>query len=359
MSSNKKQPETLKINSVKDEALFWVRLINSLKMLPRVSYLFAAMFYLPMVSANPSGIAAFDNNDLISAKKLFHQSIEQNNKDAVALQYLGKIALAEGELDDAEEYIEKAQKLSPKDAEVQFDTARIMGAQAQDASIFSAAGYASKSLEAFKKAAQLEPDSVKYRRGLMNFYLQAPGIVGGDDKLAMDEALAISELNPIEGFVALASVYQNTKEEQKLQLLYQSAEKEFPNSAQIAYSRGMYYQSLEKFELAIADFRNVQTMQAENEEDVSIFAALYQIGRNSVLSKTNTEEGIKALHRFINTAPTHNSLPSIPWAKFRLGLLYVNKGDKESARKLYKEAKTETNDKTLQKKLKKKLRRLR
>ena len=91
----------------------------------------------------------------------------------MAIQYLAKIALAEGKLDEAEEYIEKAQELAPKNAKIQFDAARVMGAQAQDASIFSASGYASKFLEAFKKAVELKPNFVKQQTSIRRYCLFA------------------------------------------------------------------------------------------------------------------------------------------------------------------------------------------
>jgi len=53
---------------------------------------------------NLAAIAAFDEHNLTRAKEMFKQSLEQNGNDVIALQYLGKIALNQGELDDAEEY---------------------------------------------------------------------------------------------------------------------------------------------------------------------------------------------------------------------------------------------------------------
>ena len=277
----------------------------------------------------------------------------------MALHYLGKISLNKGELDDAEEYIEKAQKLSPQDAAVFFDAARIMGAQAQDASIFSAPGYAKDALKAFKKAAELEPETLMYRQGLMTFYLQAPGFLGGDEDLAMVEAEAIAGIDAAAGFVALASVYQTGDKKKKVEAHYATAEEKFPDNAKVFYSRGRYFQSQEDFTKAIADFKKVQTLKPENEEDQTIFAALYQIGRSCVLSESNYAEGIKALHRYIETAPVANDLPEKAWAKYRLGILYKGNGDKKTARKLYKEAQSETQDKRLLKSLKKALKKRR
>ncbi len=223
---------------------------------------------------NLAAIAAFDEHNLIHAKEMFKQSLEQNGSDVIALQYLGKIALNQGELDDAEEYIEAAQILAPINAEIHFDLAQIMGSQAQDASIFSVTGYIRKSLEGYKKAAQLEPEMISYRQGLMGFYLAAPGIVGGDKELAMVEAKAIAELDQMMGIVAIANVYQATGLHQKLKELYENAQESFPDNPRIIFSRGMYHQSQEKFDLAITDFRNIQTMKASDQQDLSLFSSI-------------------------------------------------------------------------------------
>ncbi len=326
----------------------------------QLAFLFAfGLSYMPFSFANSDAVDAFELKNFAVAKDLFTESLKENDKDATAIQYLGKIALHEGEFDDAEEYIEKAQKLAPEDASIQFDAARIMGAQAQDSSIFSAPGYAEKSLNAFKKAATLKPDEIKYRRGLMEFYLFAPGFVGGDEELALVEAEAINKLDEVKGFVALVAVYQKTEDTKKIEALFKEIESKFSKSPSVFLQRGFYYQSLEQYDKALLDFKIASKMKPEDEEDSSVDAAFYQIGRNSVISKSNYAEGISALKTYIETNPAYPDLPSLAWAKYRLGLLYVGSGDKKSGKVLYKQAKKETKDKGLLKQLKKSMRKVR
>jgi tetratricopeptide (TPR) repeat protein len=310
------------------------------------------------VFANPEGMKAYEDRDLIEAKRLFSESLDVEKSNPTALHYLAKIALNEGEFDQAEEYIEKAIEAAPIDAAVHFDAARIMGAQAQDSSMFSAPGYAKDALKAFKKAAELEPETIQYRQGLMSFYLQAPGFLGGDEKLAMAEANAIAQLDPAQGFVALANVYQSTDKEEQLALHYASVDDKYPDNASILFNRGLYYQTQEEFSKAVSDFKKVQTLKPSAEDDQSRFAAQYQVGRSSVLSKSNYEEGIQSLQQYLDSAPDADGLPSKAWAKYRLGILYKQTGDKKMAKSLYKQARAETKDKQLLKSLKKSLKKL-
>lgn len=326
---------------------------NAFRNLLFTGFMLASIFYIPLGMADQVGITAFEQNKLAKAKSLFEKELAEDRNDAIALHYLGKIALREWELDEAEDYIEKAQKLMPLNAEVQFDVARIMGEQAGASSIFSASSYLKKTINALKKAIELEPITLSYRQRLMQIYLLAPGFMGGDEELAKVEAKAIAEIDEVQGLLAVARIYQHEDENDKLEVLYTSALQNFPNNAHIFLHQGKYYQSQEKFDLAMFCFKKVLTLQQKNEQDTTLQAALFEIGRNSVLSKSHLDDGIKALQSFIE-APYEDIRPK-PWAKYRLGLLLAMKGDKEKSRALYKQAKGETKDKTLLKKLKKEL----
>ena len=98
----------------------------------------------------------------------------------------------------AEAAIERALKIAPDDAEVQFYCRRIMGARAEEG-FLSPLGYASRSLDCLQRAVQLRPTHTPYRRGLMAFYLGAPGFAGGDESLAWAEVETIRKIDPRAG----------------------------------------------------------------------------------------------------------------------------------------------------------------
>jgi len=310
--------------------------------------------YFPKSFANEDAIEAYEQKNFSEAKALFERSLKSDPKSVISLQYLAKIAIKDSEFDDAEDFILRAQEIAPKNASVQYDVAQIMGRQAQESSIFSAPGYAKKTLKAYEQAVQLEPSNINYRQGLIAFYLQAPSIVGGDKELALEQAIAIETLDPVKGFIALVDVYQTTEENTKLETLYSTIDSKFPESGGLFYRRGLYYQSAKKYSKALVDFQKAHAAKPQNEDDLTAYAALYQIGRNSVLSGKDIDNGIKALQDYLVNAPSDPILPGADWTKYRLGLLLSNKGDKQNAAKLFKQAKSETKDKRLLKLLKKK-----
>ncbi len=115
---------------------------------------------------------------------------------------LAKTALSNEVLDNAEEYIQLAVKNIDKEtdnrlaAEVYYWLGVIMENQGETSSIFSVVGYGKSSLKGYLKSVELEPKNILYRKSLINFYLGAPGIAGGDFDLAIKHAKVIFEQDP-------------------------------------------------------------------------------------------------------------------------------------------------------------------
>jgi tetratricopeptide (TPR) repeat protein len=79
-----------------------------------------------------------------------------------------------------------------------------LGTKAVSAGIMSAMGYARTIRDAFKKAVELDPQNMDARFSLQQYYLQAPGIVGGGSGKARTLAEQTAALNPEAGKLMLA-----------------------------------------------------------------------------------------------------------------------------------------------------------
>jgi tetratricopeptide (TPR) repeat protein len=77
----------------------------------------------------------------------------------------------------------------PEDAQAAFWVGATAGQLAMRSGMFKAMGYAKTSRQAFESAVELDPTDVRAQFSLMQFYLMAPGMMGGDT----DEAKAIAE----------------------------------------------------------------------------------------------------------------------------------------------------------------------
>ena len=65
---------------------------------------------------------------------------------------------------------------------------RIYGEKADRAGFFSAAGLAKKVRTEFERSVEFSPNSWQARTDLAEFYLEAPGIVGGGKEKARSQA---------------------------------------------------------------------------------------------------------------------------------------------------------------------------
>ncbi|WJG10314.1 hypothetical protein [Aliiglaciecola sp. LCG003] len=317
-------------------------------------------FILPLifVSVNAwsdtleQAVTLYKQGDKEQAKQLFLSLPQQ----AVALTYLARMA-SDNDLDEAESLIEKATKLAPKNPETAYTKGVIMGMQAST-SIFSALGYAKKSLAAFELAVTIAPDNVNYRQGLMKFYLAAPGIAGGDEAKAYQQVQAIQQLSEYQGLHAELEYYQATENEKAVTETANKAIKAYPNIADFYARHGMFLQQNEQFDQAIALFLTAfQKTEQMDESEFYRYLSLYQIGRTAVLGENWFEQGQQALVDYVKSAPILEQLPDKDWASFRLAQILLFQHKSSEAKALLNSL-VKSNDDKLKKQSKKLLRQI-
>jgi tetratricopeptide (TPR) repeat protein len=79
-----------------------------------------------------------------------------------------------------------------------------LGAKAMSNGIMSAIGYAGTIRDAFKKAVELDPQNMEARFSLLQYYMQAPAIVGGGSGKAQTLATQTVGVNPEGGKLMMA-----------------------------------------------------------------------------------------------------------------------------------------------------------
>ena len=269
------------------------------------------------------------------------------NSDAPQELQLAKAAMATN-LDLAEKHIEKALTKAPQNAEVQFICGRIMGQQAENA-IFSALSYAKRSLACLKQAVALQPENTAYRKGLISFYLGAPGIAGGDKQLAWQQAQQIAQLNALQGTLAKLSYYRQTEQATQYQQLLAHSRQHYPEQAEFHYRYGLVLQENKQYKDAFHAF-TAATLAAQDDAGIYRLNAWYQIGRTALFSGQQLEQGIQALNYYLANAPEADNLPAPPWAHFRLAQLHKFNGDNTMMQRHLKLA-NQSNDKELQREI--------
>lgn len=131
----------------------------------------------------------------------------------------------------------------------------------------------------------------------MAFYQMAPSLLGGGSDKAYAQAEAIKQLDAMRGHVAYATLY--------------GAEK--------------------KYDLAFAEFDVVLKVSPDD------YAALYQVGKLSVLSGQFLGRGLTSLRRCLELTPPDGA-PGHSAAQWRLGNILEKKNDPAGARAAYEAA---------------------
>jgi tetratricopeptide (TPR) repeat protein len=133
-------------------------------------------------------------------------------KDAESFNFLCRAYFMVDEWDRSIEACERARDLDPQKSLYHLWLGRAYGEKADRVGFLSAAGLAKKVRTSFERAVELDPRSWEARSDLAQFYLDAPGIVGGGKEKAVAQANALMELKPGIGHWILARVAEKNKD---------------------------------------------------------------------------------------------------------------------------------------------------
>ena len=139
------------------------------------------------------GINLFENQEFERAKDYFLSELDKNEQDPQINFYLGRCYLMLKDYDKAVDYLEDAAELDENNVLYHIRLGEALGAKAQNSNMFKAAWLASKVIDEFEKAYELDPNDLGAQIACASFYIQAPSIMRGD----LDKAKIIMQQNPL------------------------------------------------------------------------------------------------------------------------------------------------------------------
>ncbi|MEO6064860.1 MAG: hypothetical protein ABIP49_03630 [Lysobacterales bacterium] len=233
-----------------------------------------------------------------------------------------------GDIDRAVELAETATQAAPRDADAWFVQGQILCSQAQSGSKLKALGRARHCRDAFVQAVALDPLSFDANVGLMQFFLQAPGIAGGDDDKGNAVIAATRVRAPalhafLEGLKASMAKDLKTTEQQYLRAVQLA-----PDEARYRSSLVAGYTSQKRYADA---FGTVDAGLARKPEDVLL---RFQLARTAAISGQRLDESLAHLDALAAQA----SLPptvSRAGIAFRRGMILAKLGRTSEARVAY------------------------
>jgi tetratricopeptide (TPR) repeat protein len=255
---------------------------------------------------------AFAGPQLEQARRLynkteFSQSIQLLQsipaKDAPVYFLLGQNCYMLTDYKRATDWFEKAAAANPANGEYALWLARAYGRRAETSNPLTAPGHASKAHRYFEKAVELDPKNLDALADLFDYYLDAPGFLGGGADKAQALVARIAAINPAEGYAAQAKLAEKHNE-------YGTAEMELRRAAAAAPR-----QIGKLIELA-----RLLTRQGRYQDADKAIATAEQIAPNSarliyakadllIQSKRNLEEARKLLQKYLASDLTPDDPP--------------------------------------------------
>ena len=168
--------------------------------------------------------------------------VQTGSQDSPNTWFLSsQICHAFGDHCSAEALAQKAVALAPQVARYHRQLAEVQGVMAQRAGIFQQLGLARTFRREIDIAIRLDPKDVQARHDLLEFFLLAPGILGGDVKKAEDAAREICQFDAAEGYRAKARIAEFRKDWAQVEEMLRHASEVRPPSYRARVELAKFY----------------------------------------------------------------------------------------------------------------------
>jgi tetratricopeptide (TPR) repeat protein len=275
------------------------------------------------------GIAQYEAEQLDPAKATLAPLAKSG--DAVAMFYLGRIAIEQSDGDAAVTWLEEATKQNDRSSLYHQWLATAYGVKAGAANPMAQMTLLPTLKRESERAVELDSSNIDARVNLMQFYLQAPPMVGGGVDKAREQLAAITALNPYQGQLQSAAIAENQKDSVAAERILRDLAAAFPDSSTPSVRLATYYANQKRYDDA---FRVLEERLRRSPNDGS---ALYQLGRTAALSGAKLDQAQLALNQYVKM-PHKRGAPSIAAAHWRLGMVVEAKGDTKTAKAEYERA---------------------
>ncbi len=289
----------------------------------KIIILFSVTVWVLTAQTDSTGIKLINQKKYSEAQSFFETAIQKNKKDAEAYYFLSLVFMIQQKHDDAQDAIEEAIDLNENVSKYHMMRGNILGQKAMTANIVSQGFLAPKIKNAYLKASELDPSNVDARFSLYQYYVMAPGIMGGSEEKAFEQANAVVKLNPYRGYNLLSSYYARVKKdtiEAEKQIKKAIAMK--PDTGDGYKRLGYLYMNQKRFTDAYSQMKKYIELEPKNPDSYDSYADVLKFEKKIDLA---IEKYLQAI------AIDKNFSASI----FSLADCYELKGLKQKAKETY------------------------
>lgn len=285
--------------------------------------------------ANPSPRELLAAGRVDDAIETLRQQISHSPTDAESYNLLCRAYFTLEEWDRGIAACERARNLDPENSLYQLWLGRIYGEKADRAGLWSAAGLAKKTRMAFERAVELDPRNWEARTDLAEFYLEAPGIVGGGKEKARAQADAIMPLNPGMAHWVAARIAEKNKDASTAEREYRAAVIASHSGARAWLDLASFLRRANRFDEMEQALRNLESSPLDHPPALMDGAnMLLRTGRDSSLA-------VRLLRRYLSS-PVEEG-PAFK-AHDLLGQALEKQGDRQAAADEFRAALTLAHD---------------
>lgn len=292
------------------------------------------------------------------AKPLVEGAYAANPKDAHVLFLMAKLKRVSGDLDQAHKLVEQSLALDSNNPDAHILLCDILGAEASKAGVFRRMSLGASLRREIENTVQRFPGNVDAHWGMMEYYLEAPGIAGGSKDKARAQQAEIARLSPPYGFLAQGQIVRHQDKNADVEELYRKAYETDPQNFDVGFSYcnyelgrnhwdvaekcGLHLVTLDRSRiagysiLAIAyasekKWKDLDTLLPEAEKNVpDDYSPYFLAGRTLADSGADNARGERYLHHYLEQEPELNG-PKPSRAHWRLGQLLEKEGRKSDA----------------------------
>ncbi len=267
-------------------------------------------------------------DDAIASLK---QTLQHSPNDAQAHHLLSRAYYEVSDWDDAMAEAQRAVALQPMNSDYHLWLGRAYGEKAENSNFVAAIGLAKKVRMEFERAVQLNGFNLDARADLAEFYIQAPGIVGGGKDKARAQSDSVASFDSPTAHWIQARLAEKEKKPAVAEREYKAAIQASNGYPSYWLALAAFYQRqgrLNEMEQSV----NRATSAEINKPGVWVEAAevLYNGGRNFPAAA-------QFLRRYLSSNATVADAPAFQ-AHYLLGSIFERLGDTRAAMQEYRAA---------------------
>jgi len=255
---------------------------------------------------------------------------KESSPEAKAAFDCGRAAHNARKTDEAVRCFERAVELDPTSSLYHLWLGHAYTRQLSSAGFLRKPLIARRSGEAYNMAVKLDPTNVDAAEARIDFFLGAPGIVGGGVDKARAEAARLATLDVYRGGMAAGRIAEHEKQWPEAERLYRGLLTDYPDRTVALDALLTLLQNARRFDEA---FTIVDDRLARLPDET---ASLYNLGRLSAISGQQLARGETATRRFL-TLTTGDPVRQSN-AHYRLGMIKERMGDVRAAAAEYQTA---------------------